>query len=354
MNHRISLVCYSCRYGDCNCWAPLSELFDHSFYGFSLNSPVSIVLDKLWKVGHFDELCCGRLYRAAEKCEQLRQLAGLKMMLRYFSADGCWSLVPDDAKNRANWATARGTEYLCLSILNNHSTWSSCSLASNGLNIELHDQHHRESDDVGCSERATKSTDGHCNDVILRRFYGRFHKQRVNALKSYCRVYGADARAREEAQHLVKCQPNCTVPTSKAGLRQWCSENGKQKKSKKHKKKKRKNKRKNRPERQDRHYDDDEKVDEDVEPVQEEEKEECCICFDGPPSLRFVPCGHAVVCSSCDVSLPSRICVICRSPIESTTLLMVVSDVTKGDVSDDDDDDEDDLLERLIQMRMSK
>jgi hypothetical protein len=48
---------------------------------------------------------------------------------------------------------------------------------------------------------------------------------------------------------------------------------------------------------------------------------ECVFCIDAPPTLRFSPCGHAILCATCyDAEAPRR-CFVCDTPIQGTSPL---------------------------------
>merc|ERR1711920_414204 len=40
---------------------------------------------------------------------------------------------------------------------------------------------------------------------------------------------------------------------------------------------------------------------------------QCSVCFDRPPQVVMVPCGHIYACEPCGIAL--RTCAICRVPI---------------------------------------
>jgi len=80
--------------------------------------------------------------------------------------------------------------------------------------------------------------------------------------------------------------------------------------------------------------------------------EECCICFDRPPTVLFLPCGHGVVCRACfdrmsdglQHGLDRIVCPLCRRDVQDVLHLeaaqireisrRAVSDELHADISD--------------------
>ena len=47
-----------------------------------------------------------------------------------------------------------------------------------------------------------------------------------------------------------------------------------------------------------------------------EEEQKCSICFDRPPNMTFVPCGHKITCEQCARDPRVTECPSCRAPIQ--------------------------------------
>jgi hypothetical protein len=52
-----------------------------------------------------------------------------------------------------------------------------------------------------------------------------------------------------------------------------------------------------------------------VKVFEDAEQEECMICYDGPKTSVFIPCGHFYTCQSC--ASKCQRCPICRSKIDN-------------------------------------
>jgi hypothetical protein len=44
---------------------------------------------------------------------------------------------------------------------------------------------------------------------------------------------------------------------------------------------------------------------------------ECVVCFDNPPEVVFVKCGHNVICCACANATEWKTCPVCRAAINS-------------------------------------
>ena len=46
------------------------------------------------------------------------------------------------------------------------------------------------------------------------------------------------------------------------------------------------------------------------------EEQTCAICYDRPPNMTFVPCGHKITCEQCARDPRVTECPSCRAPIQ--------------------------------------
>ena len=50
---------------------------------------------------------------------------------------------------------------------------------------------------------------------------------------------------------------------------------------------------------------------------------ECAVCFNSPPNVVFMPCGHGGACQDCSFRMCEKelVCFICKEPIEAALLV---------------------------------